>query len=182
MATGSLEMIQLVATRLGSLVDRVVFLGGAVVGLLVEDPGGEPPRATDDVDVIIDVGSYWAFSSGLDKELRALGFATPMGGRIGRWVIEGVSVDIMPIDEAALGFGNRWYRAAFGSAGRHPLPDGTVIRLVTAPYFLATKLEAFKGRGRGEYVSSQDLEDVVAVVDNRRTLEDDLRTPCANVA
>jgi hypothetical protein len=159
----------------------VVFLGGAVVGLLVEDPGGEPPRATDDVDVIIDVTSYWAFSSALDKQLRDLGFATPMGGRIGRWTIEGVSVDIMPIDQAPLGFGNRWYRAAFESAGRYLFPDGTANRLVTAPCFLATKLEAFKSRGRGDYAASQDIEDFVAVIDNRRTLDEDIRAAAADV-
>ncbi len=181
MATDSLEMIRLVAARLGPLVDRVVFLGGAVVGLLVEDPGGEPPRATDDVDVIIDVSSYWAFSSVLDKQLRDLGFATPMGGRIGRWIVEGVSVDIMPIDQAALGFGNRWYRAAFDSAGRFSFPDGTAIRLVTAPCFLATKLEAFKSRGRGDYAASQDIEDFVAVIDNRRTLEEDIKAAPVDV-
>ncbi len=42
------------------------------------------------------------------------------------------------------------------------------IRIVTAPYFLATKLDAFRGRGKGDYFGSNDLEDIVAVVDGRR--------------
>jgi hypothetical protein len=41
------------------------------------------------------------------------------------------------------------------------------IRMVTAPYFVATKLEAFRGRGLDDYVASQDLEDIVALMDGR---------------
>ena len=35
---------------------------------------------------------------------------------------------------------------------------------MTAPYLLATKLEAFRGRGQGDLFASKDLEDVVVVV------------------
>ena len=38
------------------------------------------------------------------------------------------------------------------------LQAGLRIRVVTAPYFLATKLEAFRGRKRGDYANSHDLE------------------------
>ncbi len=50
------------------------------------------------------------------------------------------------------------------------LPNELVIKLVTAPVFLGTKLEAFKGRGNGDYMASHDLEDVITVVDGRATL------------
>src|SRR5712692_8401696 len=43
------------------------------------------------------------------------------------------------------------------------------IRVVTAPFFLATKLEAFKGRGK-DFFGSRDLEDLISVVDGRATL------------
>jgi len=47
---------------------------------------------------------------------------------------------------------------------RHWVPLGTRdIRLITAPYFLATKFEAFHGRGHGDVRGSHDLEDIVAV-------------------
>lgn len=39
--------------------------------------------------------------------------------------------------------------------------------MVSPPDFLATKLEAFFGRGRGDYATSHDLEDFVSVVDGR---------------
>jgi hypothetical protein len=47
------------------------------------------------------------------------------------------------------------------------LPGHKSINLVTAPYFLITKLEAFRGRGNGDYMLSHDIEDVVAVLDGR---------------
>jgi hypothetical protein len=49
------------------------------------------------------------------------------------------------------------------------------IRVVTASCFIATKLEAFKGRGKGDFFGSHDLEDLVAVVDGRETLVTEIR-------
>jgi hypothetical protein len=39
------------------------------------------------------------------------------------------------------------------------LEQGIKIRVVTPPYFCGTKLVAFRGRGRGDYQASHDLED-----------------------
>jgi len=75
----------------------------------------------------------------------------------------------MPTDEATLGFSNRWYREAFEHATLTVI-ECVAIRVVTAPFFLATKLEAFKARGRNDYMASHDLEDVVALVDGRSEL------------
>lgn len=47
----------------------------------------------------------------------------------------------------------------------HSLSGGIEIRLVSAPYFLGTKLEAFLGRGDGDFMGSHDLEDVVSLLD-----------------
>ena len=78
-------------------------------------------------------------------------------------------LDVMPLNEEILGFSNRWYHAAMAAAVRHQLIDNLVVRVVTAPYFIATKLEAFKGRGNGDFFS-HDLEDLINVVDGRETL------------
>jgi hypothetical protein len=50
------------------------------------------------------------------------------------------------------------------------LSDDLEIRVVTAPFFIATKLEAFKGRGKGDFFGSRDLEDLISVVDGRAAL------------
>jgi hypothetical protein len=41
--------------------------------------------------------------------------------------------------------------------------------------FLATKLEAFRGRGQGDFLFSHDLEDLMAVVDGRASLLEECR-------
>lgn len=65
---------------------------------------------------------------------------------------------------------NRWYPDALRTAGQVQLPGGLVSRAVNAPYFLGTKLEAFHGRGKLDYLASYDLEDFIAVVDGRSSL------------
>ena len=77
---------------------------------------------------------------------------------------------MMPLDEKALGFSNRWYRAAMKSAVTRRLADDIEIRVVTAPFYIATKLAAFKGRGKGDLFGSRDLEDLISVVDGRAAL------------
>ncbi len=51
------------------------------------------------------------------------------------------------------------------------LSDGTVIRLITPPYFIATKLEAYSGRGNKNPLASHDIEDLLNVVDGREALQ-----------
>ncbi len=82
----------------------------------------------------------------------------------------------MPLDEKILGFSNRWYKAAMKSSVTQKLSANLEIRVVTAPLFIATKLEAFKGRGRGDFFGSHDLEDVVSILDGRATLITEVRT------
>jgi hypothetical protein len=81
----------------------------------------------------------------------------------------------MPLDENILGFSNRWYRSAMEASVTKKLRGDLEIRMVTAPYFVATKLEAFNGRGGGDFLGSHDLEDVVSVVDGRETLSAEVR-------
>ena len=82
----------------------------------------------------------------------------------------------MPLDEKILGFSNRWYKAAMDSSEEHELEVGLRIRVITGVFFTATKLEAFKSRGKGDYFSSPDLEDVIAVVDGRAELLEEIQS------
>ena len=52
-----------------------------------------------------------------------------------------------------------------------PRPPGLTVRVATAPYFIAMKLEAFAGRGNSDYMASHDLEDIVSVVDGHANIE-----------
>jgi predicted nucleotidyltransferase len=184
MATTSrnLPRLQAVAHALGPLRERVVFVGGATVNLYSTTPLPTPePRTTDDVDCIVEVAPRAAFYA-LEEELRALGFVNDVEANvICRWQLQGLTVDIMPTDSSILGFTNPWYSAGFAQAIPYALPDGTIIRILSPPYFVATKLVALRDRGWEDLRLSQDLEDLVHVFDNRLALPDEVSTSAADV-
>jgi hypothetical protein len=152
--------------KLVPLLDQIVFVGGCAAGLLITDPGAAPIRPTIDVDAIVELASYPEWID-IGNHLLQLGFAQPPeeGAPVCRWVCGKVVFDLMPVDSMVLGF-NRWYRPALENAVAAEV-GGHRIRLISAPYFLGTKLEAFHGRGRFDYRMSHDLEDVIAVLDGR---------------
>src|SRR5882757_1778971 len=143
----NLEQLIAAARLLRPLLDELVFVGGCVTGLLITDEAAGDPRSTLDVDAIAEITSYAEYAEFGDR-LRALGFRedTSEDAPLCRWVHSGTILDVMPLDEKILGFSNRWYRAAMETATTHQLFPDLKIRVVTAPYFLATKIEAFKGR------------------------------------
>ncbi len=97
-----------------------------------------------------------------------------------RWRRDGVVVDVMPVDEPILGFSNRWYPTALVTARVLDLAEHRV-RVVTPALFVATKLEAFRGRGRGDFLASHDLEDIVTVFDGRAELPGEIADAPAEV-
>jgi len=173
--SAAIEWVRIVAERLGDLREEVVFLGGATAGLLITDPATTAVRATKDVDVIVEVGS-WGEYAPLQARLRDKGFSedTTEGAPLCRWLIAGIKVDVMPTSEQILGFSNRWYGPAMKTAQRVQLTDELTIRIASPPYFVATKIEAFHGRGKGDYQVSHDIEDLVAVVDGRLELHGEI--------
>lgn len=149
------------------VLDELVFVGGCTTGLLITDPAASGIRPTKDVDAIVDVRSYAKYAA-LSERLLALGLKedTTEGAPLCRWRHGEVIVDVMPIDEAVLGFSNRWYTAVLETAQTLTFADAT-IRVVTPVYFLASKLEAFHGRRGNDITLSHDLEDIIAVIDGR---------------
>lgn len=172
----NLEILMLAVDKLGKLADEMVFLGGCATGLLITDPAAPPIRVTRDVDAIVQVVSHSDFYK-LSENLRALGFKEDISddAPICRWVTDKVILDVMPTDTRILGFGNKWYAPAMENSQDIELPNGKVIHLVSAPYFLATKLEAFDGRGAGDYLASHDIEDIIAVLDGRPEIVNEVR-------
>ncbi|MGE8424576.1 MAG: hypothetical protein ACN6PI_17190, partial [Sphingobacterium siyangense] len=92
-----------------------------------------------------------------------------------RFKIEGIIVDVMPTNDPSIGFNNIWYTGGFEHAQNLAISAGENIRILPAPYFIATKLEAFKSRGGGDGRISHDFEDIVFVLENRGTLWDELK-------
>jgi predicted nucleotidyltransferase len=129
-------------------------------------------RSTQDVDVIVELASLPAYY-GLQKELKARGFREDHEITC-RWHIGNLQIDVIPTRDVGLGFENRWYPLAAQRATPQTLPSGAIIRVVTPALFIATKLEAFYGRGRGDYGASHDMEDIISVVDGRPELAQEI--------
>lgn len=182
MADPNLQLLTEAARLLIPLLDELVFVGGSTTGLLITDEGAGDVRPTFDVDAITEITSYADYVI-FSERLRKLGFTEDASedAPLCRWLHGETRLDVMPLNESILGFSNRWYEAALGSAQEYELEPGLHIRVVTAPYFCATKIEAFRGRGKGDYLSSHDLEDLITVVDGRSGLVNELRSAPADV-
>jgi len=179
----NLDMLEIMARKLGPLTERLVFVGGCTTGLFITDPLLPQIRVTRDVDVITEAGSRLDYHQ-IEDELRLLGFSPDIRPEapICRWCIGDMILDLMPTDESILGFANRWYPDALAKAINCALPSGQIIRTLTPAHFLATKFEAFHGRGGNDYWASHDMEDIVCIIDGRAELiaevassSDDLR-------
>jgi hypothetical protein len=153
----------------------MVFLGGATTALLITDPASIAIRATRDVDAVVEVSSRVDYQFRWREALLARGFRedTDEGAPLCRWVVDGVKVDFMPPNSEILGFTNRWYPAVLENFTEVSIGDFG-LRVVTPAYFVGTKLEAFEGRGKGDYMASHDVEDIVTVVDGRPDLSDEV--------
>lgn len=168
----SVELLEPAAAALEPVLGEVVFLGGATIYLWITDPGAPPVRPTKDVDVVVEVVSRSDFHA-FEQRLRSLRFdEDQLDGVICRWHHRdsGLILDAMPSDPGILGFSNRWQAAAIPHAVERELPSGGTIRAASPPYLLATKLEAFNGRGEEDFLASRDLGDVITLVDGREEL------------
>lgn len=156
----NIEMIKTVAQGLDELVKEVVFVGGAITELYIEDRSQiSEVRQTDDVDCIIEITSRKAYVT-LEEQLRKRKFENDQR-IICRWHYKGVTVDIMPTDEKILGFTNRWYSEGIVNSIPYEVDKGMTIRILSIPYFIGCKLEALFNRGMSDLRLSKDLEDIV---------------------
>jgi hypothetical protein len=166
-------LFESVVRLLAPVLDELVFIGGCTTGIFITDTAAGGIRPTRDVDAIVDVTSYAQYTA-LSDRLRTLGLVedTSEGAPLCRWRHGNVIVDVMPTNATVLGFSNRWYPTAIETAQRLDIA-GHSVRIVTPALFIATKLEAFHGRGGDDVFSSHDLEDIVTVVDGRPEIVDD---------
>jgi hypothetical protein len=64
----NIYLVKIIAKKLGNLLEKVVFLGGAVTSLFITDRATFQIRPTQDVDVIIELASRMAYYQ-LEKQL-----------------------------------------------------------------------------------------------------------------
>lgn len=172
--TVNITRIKAVSNALGNLKESVVFVGGATVSLYA-DRETEESRPTEDVDVLVEISSKKEYAE-LEEQLRTIGFTNDVtAGFIGRFLMQGIIVDVMPIDETILGFSNKWYTEGFKTAINYAIDAMHHVHIFNAPIFIASKLEAFKGRGNNDGRMSSDFEDIIYVLENRSTIWDEMK-------
>lgn len=150
------------------------FLGGSVLSLLVDDPTVDAIRVTKDIDVVVGVRTRNEFHRE-ERELESLGFKhdTSEDAPICRWLADGIEVDVLPMREEVLGWKSEWFEQAL-LAAREVEIEGHVVKVVTAPFFVALKLEAFEDRGNGDFIASTDFEDVICLFNGRPGVVDEI--------
>lgn len=171
MADPNIALLTAMARAMGPLCDQVVFVGGCATGLLIDNPKLMDVRPTEDVDAIVEVASLAGYHQ-LAEQLVQRGFRQTMEHNTPpfRWFWNRMQLDLVPLDEKVLGFANPWYRAGYEASVSIALEDGLNLKHLSAPYFLATKFEAFKDRGGNDVFLSHDLEDIMTVVEGRLNL------------
>lgn len=161
----TIEMIKVVAAALGELNERAVFVGGATVPFYLPEAYSSQARPTDDIDVVMEIVGHNA-SAMNDQALRDKKFQhdTSEGAPICRWIYRGFKVDVMSTDTSAVGFTNRWYEEGVENA-IEIVSKPVSVKIFSLPYFLASKLVAFRDRGNNDYMGSRDIEDIVSLLE-----------------
>ena len=165
-------------TRLNDALDGVpfsyAFLGGSVLSLLVTDKSVDAIRVTKDVDVMVDVKNRHEFHAA-ERLLESRGFKhdTREGAPICRWIYNGVTVDILPIRENVLGWRSKWFGEAL-SAAKTADCGGRQVNIVSPPYFVALKIEAFEERGRRDFLCNTDFEDIICLFNGRDSIVEEI--------
>lgn len=172
----NLPLLEEAARKLTPFLEEVVFVGGVTLGLLITDQGSAPIRGTNDVDVIAEIMTYADYVE-FSERLREAHFTEDAGEEplTCRWHHGNLILDVLPLSKEVLGFSNHWYGPALEHASTYTLSNGQSIGVITAPFFLGTKMEAFRGRGKGDYQASHDLEDFVAIIEGREAVLAEIR-------
>lgn len=87
----------------------------------------------------------------------------------------------MPTDDPSIGFKNKWYADGFVDAVPQKISRRHQSNILTAPYFIAAKFEAFLNRGKGDGRISDDFEDIVFILENRAAVWSEMKSSNGNV-
>ena len=167
-----LNAVEEVADVLKDLLHEIVFVGGSVISMYIDDPAADEVRTTNDIDFTVQLTGYsnWIKLQETLQKLRI--YPYPEGHAMCNFIYKGILIDIIPSEDSPVGKANRWYKPGFSylksvKVGKHN------IQIFQLPYFLATKFEAFNDRGK-DYRTSHDFEDIIYVLDNCTTAAEDV--------
>ncbi len=153
-----------------------VFIGGGILGFLIDDPLATPVRTTIDIDVVLDIVTDPGQIM-LEEKLGSAGFKHDMSDRAPRcrWIINNIKVDILSLKDRFSGMNLKWLQETV-SMPLEIKEEETVFKIASPACFIAMKLEAFKDRGNADYLGSRDIEDVISVIDGRSSIVEEIKS------
>ncbi len=167
--------LQAMARSLGPANAKLVFIGAAVLPLLIEeDQRWESPRSTNDIDAVAATASYTERGN-LEEVLRKHGFVPDMTARhAGRYRAPDTTIfDLSFAGDHTGGSGSVVDRLAIESAT--PLAGDPPLRHLSSAGFFLMKCAAFADRGRETPHASKDLADLAVLLVACPNLANELR-------
>lgn len=169
---------KLIAHALGELNQQVVYVGGAIVSHYINDPAAEDVRPTKDIDLTFEIASITELEA-LRELLTDKGFyQTSEDDVICRFRYkeetgDEIKVDVMATETVGWAPGNKWLKGGYEAAIPVDI-DGMKIHIMPLPYFLASKVYAFRERGIEKPLDSHDFEDIVYVLNYTTDIQEQL--------
>lgn len=158
-------VIKKIALALGELNSSVVYVGGATVGLYINDPAADDVRPTMDIDISLSLVSLTELEN-IRNNLINKGFKQSHEDNvICRFRYEDVIVDFMNTTPLGWAPGNRWFGSGFLNKELIKIEDQNIF-VLPLPYFIASKIDAYYDRGANEPRMSSDFEDIIYIIDN----------------
>jgi predicted nucleotidyltransferase len=167
-----LNAIKTVALAFGELNEKIVFVGGAVIGLYADDPGAPEVRPTKDIDIVLEITSLLELEN-LREKFAGRGIKIAKDEKIlCRFTYRNIILDVMSTKEVGWAPSNPWFCEGFKHLEGYTL-DNVTINLLPVAFYLASKFVAYTARG-ADPRTSHDFEDIIYILDNRKTWVKDI--------
>lgn len=153
-----------VANRLSSVRDRLVFIGGTVLPLLVDVDGRfYSPRMTDDVDAV-GIAVNYTDANHVEEAVAEAGYTLdPASGHKGRWKGPGGAIfDLSFAGDFPGASGTRIDEMAIATA--RPMNGHPEIRHLSPTGLFLMKCAAYSDRGQDSPAESKDLADLAVLL------------------
>ncbi len=172
-STVNRKAIKNIAIALGDLNEQVVYVGGAVISLYINDPAAEDVRPTKDIDISLAIATLGELEN-LRQQLSKKGFVQTAEEKVMcRFDYAGIKVDVMSTKAVGWAPANPWFEPGFRFKQVVDVDDQK-IQILPLAYFLASKFTAFNDRGSIDPRTSHDFEDIVYILDNRKDIVDEI--------
>jgi hypothetical protein len=180
MENPELVLFRNTAKRMQPMLEELVFAGGCSTSLLFSEADFIRPTPPQWLDVIASTQGDLGHMA-LTIKLKEMGMREDTIFGRGRWKMGALTVCFWNVDPVFSPFASRFLPEAFSMPRKYPVAPDMKVKLVNPAFFLALKIEAFQGRGQGNYQTSDDLNDLVALLSARAELAFDLKLTAPHV-